>query len=378
MNQEYIVFYVSSHGFGHLTRSLAVIEHILLNTLYNIYLCSNTKQIEFAKIYLENFDNRVKYSVKQTDIGLINKENSLDVDKIQTEQGVKKLLLHYTEMVRDEINNLGNYSVKLIISDITALAYLVGEQLSEKVIGIGNFLWGDQYLSVGLSSDVIKELNKIYNKGTYFIKYDLSLKFNGVPSNRVFESDYLLSRPIEQSRVEEVKKRCYELYKEKTNSCNKAEILYLSLGKSAKLPPIIISNFEGVVVYTEGVNIDTNHSIHEKIAFIELPNEIKDSQSYIAASDMVVVKAGWSTTAESLVAHTRLALIERPGVDDDMNTIHTLKDRRLAISITNRELVHLDYSRVKAKAEKEIDLEMLNKVQNDTKKVSEKILEFIL
>ena len=77
-----IAFYISSHGFGHLTRCLGHIEKYLLETNYNIYIVCGEKQIEFAKKYLNKYSvNRTSFKSMVTDIGLINKENSLEVDK---------------------------------------------------------------------------------------------------------------------------------------------------------------------------------------------------------------------------------------------------------------------------------------------------------
>lgn len=377
MTDHYIAFYVSSHGFGHLTRSLALIEHILSNTKYKIYLCSNFKQIEFGKIYLNEYEGRVMYSIKETDVGLVNKNQSLDVDKVQTEKELRRLLNSYKDTVEEEVKNLSNYEIQLIVSDISALAFLIGEQMSIKVIGIGNFNWIDQYISIGLKADIIEELKNIYKKGTYFIKYDLSLQFNGIQKDKILESDYLVSRPIKRDRVKEIITECQSLYTNKTNRTEKPEILYISLGKSAELPTMKISNFKGIVIYTDGVHISLEEN-DKDILLIKLPNEIKDSQSYLAASNLVIAKAGWSTTAESLIAHSMTALIMRPGVDDDMNTIQNLEQKRLAISITENDLIHLDYAYLKSKAYEEIDINRLNSINNDTEKVCNKIMEFIV
>ena len=49
---------------------------------YNIYIVCGEKQIEFAKKYLNKYSvNRTSFKSMVTDIGLINKENSLEVDK---------------------------------------------------------------------------------------------------------------------------------------------------------------------------------------------------------------------------------------------------------------------------------------------------------
>jgi len=76
-----IAFYISSHGFGHLTRCLAIAEVILNTTNHNIYIACDNKQNEFAKIYLKNYESRVIYNRVRTDVGLYNKQGSLEIDK---------------------------------------------------------------------------------------------------------------------------------------------------------------------------------------------------------------------------------------------------------------------------------------------------------
>ena len=77
----YIALYISSHGFGHMTRCLSLVENILKNTEYSIYIACGKKQNDFARIYLSKYKSRIIYKDLVTDIGLINKENTLEVDK---------------------------------------------------------------------------------------------------------------------------------------------------------------------------------------------------------------------------------------------------------------------------------------------------------
>ena len=54
-----IGLYKSSHGFGHLTRSLVIIKKLLEITDILIYIGSAAKQLEFAKSYLSEYNDRV-------------------------------------------------------------------------------------------------------------------------------------------------------------------------------------------------------------------------------------------------------------------------------------------------------------------------------
>ena len=80
MNKKCLAFYVSSHGFGHMTRCLAIMEELLETTDHLIYLASGAFQNSFARVYLARFGDRVTYRDIRTEVGLVNKDNSLQVD----------------------------------------------------------------------------------------------------------------------------------------------------------------------------------------------------------------------------------------------------------------------------------------------------------
>ena len=76
MNKKCLAFYVSSHGFGHMTRCLAIMEELLETTDHLIYLASGAYQNSFARTYLARFGDRVMYKDIRTEVGLVNKENT--------------------------------------------------------------------------------------------------------------------------------------------------------------------------------------------------------------------------------------------------------------------------------------------------------------
>lgn len=61
MDNRYLAFYASSHGFGHMTRCLAIIEELLETTDHRIYLASGAFQNSFARVYLARYGDRVTY-----------------------------------------------------------------------------------------------------------------------------------------------------------------------------------------------------------------------------------------------------------------------------------------------------------------------------
>lgn len=374
MNQNTIAYFASSHGFGHLTRSLALIEHMLKTTDYNFYLCSAPRHIEFAKIYLADYKDRVEYSEFLIDVGIINYPNSLKVDVEATNQAVFKLLDTYEPRAIEEAEKLSKAGVRLIINDISAFACLVAKKTGINIVSLGNFTWVDQYKCLGVDQKIIDRFMEMYSYCDHYIAYDLALNLIGAKEGTVYRSEYLTSRPLIPERIASIKKEYSDKYFEKFNK-KPESFLFVSVGRSADLPEVNISNFEGVVFYTHGIEFDPEK--YNNILFVLLPIEIKDSQSFVAASDLVIAKAGWTTAAEGVVAHAKTLLIERPGVDDDMSTINCLKAKSLAASLTTEEVIHLDYEKLYKRAITEIDLEKLNNVKNDTPELCERLLSYI-
>ena len=79
--------------------------------------------------------------------------------------------------------------------------------------------------------------------------------------------------------------------------------------------------FKGTIFTTSGIDIDYEGECN----VVNLPIDILDTQNYIAASDMVITKAGWSTIGEAVLGHTNLVLIERPSSNEDSFNIEKIK-----------------------------------------------------
>lgn len=374
MNSNTIAYYASSHGFGHLTRSLALIEYMLETTDYSFYLCSAPRHIEFAKIYLAEYGDRVEYSEFFIEVGIINYHNSLKVDVPATNEAVYQLLETYEPRANEEAEKLSKAGVRLIINDISAFACLVAKKTGINIVSLGNFTWVDQYKCLGVAQDIVDRFAEMYSYCNHYIAYDLALSLTGAPEGTVYRSEYLTSRPIDEDRIASIKKEFSEKYFEKFGK-QPENFLFVSVGQSADLPEVNIKNFEGVVFYTRGIEFDPEK--YENILFYLLPLEIKDSQSFVAASDLAIAKAGWTTAAEAVVGHAKILLMERPGVDDDMSTINCLKAKSLAASLTTDEVIDLDYKKLYDRAVSEIDLDKLAKVKNDVPELCEKLLSYM-
>lgn len=333
------MFYVSSHGFGHMTRNLAVMEEILEHTDNYIYLASGKLQNRFEKNYLNKYKHRLIFKDICTDIGLVNQQNTLMVNSKELEETLYDFIDTWEYIVVEEYHYLKNFDIRYVITDISPIGSLVGKQLKVKTIGISNFTWVEQYEFLGISDSIIKKFKDAYANLDTFIAYPLALPMNDL---KVSKSEIgFITRRIDLKRVNEIKEKY-------------GKSLFITCGKSANLKSISIQNYDGTIFTTSGITITGNSKV------VKLPINTLDTQNYIAASDIVISKAGWSTISEAVMAKQNLVLIEREDVLEDSHNIKQLKKQHLAISIKEDELRTIDIESIKMQCEKNIIF-----IQND-------------
>jgi len=352
----YIALYISSHGFGHMTRCLGIMKNILHTSDYNLYVVCGKIQNDFARIYLAKYKDRIIYKDLVTDIGLVNKENSLEVDKLLLQQQLLEFTSLWEDVVNDECDFLEKLNIKCIVSDISPIGTLVGNKLQLPVVLITNFTWVEQYEYIGIDESIIDKYRQAYSYVTKFIKYDLCLPINSVNCQEVYEAGFTC-RDIALDKVEKIKQQY-------------GKSIMVTCGKSANLNTINIKNFKGTIFTTSGIDI----TCEENCNIVNLPINILDTQNYIAASSMVITKAGWGTIWEAVLGHTNLVLIERPSAKEDSFNIEKIKENKLGISISEKDLFTIDIQSLENKLKNNIDYEKLNTYKNDVHKIVKLIL----
>lgn len=349
---KYLVFYASNHGFGHLTRTIAIIEKILKISDYNISLVSGKSQIDFAKLYLADYLNRIEFRVVNTDIGLVCNWNSLGVNREETLKGIDNYLGSLDGILQSEIEHYKDMDIHRIIVDISILGIYLGKALNIPSTLITNFTWCQQYEYLEFPQGIIDKYKNTYKMADSIIEYDLSLGLGEYGDN--ITPTGLLAREIDENRVEELKEKY-------------GKILMISCGKSATLDNIHIRNFDGTIIKTRGIEVTSTSPV------IELDLNILDTQNYVAASEAIIAKAGWGTLGEGMVGHTPMILMERP-VREDSEMIETLKSRRLAVSINPRDMHDIDYLDLKKRIDEDIDRSALNRIENKVEEVARLII----
>ncbi len=323
MNNPYLAFYTSSHGFGHMTRCLAIIEELLETTDHLIYLASGAYQNSFARVYLARFGDRVTYRDIRTEVGLVNKDNSLQVDIPRLEHELIDFIAGWDTAVATEVAILRDLPITCVFSDISVIGIQVGEQLGVRNIGIANFTWCEQYEFLGLSDTIIDRFREVYAKLDLLIEYDLMLPAPKLPVPR--KQIGFICRRFDPDRIAAIKAQY-------------GPSIFITCGKSASLMNIQVDNYEGTIFATSGINITAT----KNATVVQLPIETFDTHNYLATSDIVIAKAGWGTISEALLSKRNLVLIDREGVLEDTENIEELNRRGVAVLIKESDLARID------------------------------------
>ena len=309
-----IAFFISDHGFGHASRNIPIIRYILEATKdIRIIIRTGKNQGQFIRDLVGDFNGRVTYFFEPMDVGLVLKENSLDVDSEKLEEKVQDYINSFEEKVSKENEFLHYNNVNLIVSDIVPWVFKCSKKLNIPSILISNFTWVEIYKE-HLSKEICDKYIECYKLADKALFYELYMEeMKNYIEN--YEEVSLCSREFDLEKVDKIKKNF------------ERPIVYISVGRSVDLQKEInVSNLEYDFIVTDGIKLKGHNAYY-------LPKETPNTQDYLMASDFVITKAGWGTVSEALLAKKKIALLTRDNVAEDRNTIFMLKDKKLAIEV---------------------------------------------
>lgn len=311
-----IAFYISDHGFGHASRNVPIIRYILeAKNDIKIHIITGVRQGEFIKESLGNIRNysNINFRLINTDLGLILKDNSLDIDEKKLNEEIIKYLNSWDNRIELEKEFLIDKRIELIVSDIVPWIFKCSERLKIRSVLISNFTWADIYKE-HLEEKICDEFRICYKLASKVFLYNFYMD-----SMKEYIKEY-----------EEVGFVCREFNLNKVNiTKNKYEkpLIFVSVGRSVDLnSEIDVRDLKYKFIATEGIRLTGDNVIY-------LPKETNNTQDYIKASDYVITKAGWGTIAECLIGNKKIAVLSRDNVAEDRWTIDQLIQKRLAIKV---------------------------------------------
>lgn len=347
-----IAYFVTDSGFGHITRTAAIITKILDNSDYNVMVISDRAQNNHARISLLKYEKRVSFAVAKTDAKSVFCKNSLKVDVEATTIDVRKYIEELDDNVEDLYTLLKGLNICAVVTDISVLGIMIAKKLRVKVIGISNYTWYNRFKSFGLDEDILEFYQSCYDKLDILLRFQFSDDMSGISAP--IEDIGLVCREVDEMSSGDYKQKYWPA-------------VYLSIGQVEKKKEVFDVDFPQGTIFATGA-IEIKGITH----LLKLPQRVSHTQDYIAASSLALIKGGWSSVTECLILGVPFGILEQDDTEDE-ELVNKLFDQNLAFKTTEDELRNFSIKDLNIKA---ASLER-KKFPNDGDKISKRIIELV-
>lgn len=295
-----LLFYVSGHGFGHATRSAALIAALrrISPDPLRIHVRGGAPRWIF-----EDRDFRVDCSTAAIDPGMIQR-NAFDVDLAATIQAHEEFADSWEMCLRQEAELLERIAPRVVVADIPPLAFGAAAAAGIPAVGVSNFSW--DWILAGYADreprlrPVIRRYAEAYRKAECVFRLPMHGDLGAFP---VIVDVPLLTRRSRLPRGE-VRSRLGIAEDERL------PVVLVSFGgfDSGPLSAFEAPEMEGYLFFAfsekpEGFQGDWRR--------LPTPSEIPHEE-LVAACDALIGKPGYSTAAEVIAERTRFLYLSRP------------------------------------------------------------------
>ena len=363
-----IVYYITGHGLGHATRSLEIINAIILSTSSNssnfntnssssssINTNSNSNNSQYKlyivtaidkSFFIKSLSNDYNISIDKINEILVFDSRTLDSGAIQSDAlTVNKhetlktyhdnIHLNHTTLIEFETKWLINNKIELALIDATPLAVKASSINNIKTILLTNFTWDFIYSEMikndsGLEeiySDMIKEVSQDYSYCTSYIQYPGICPIINIPSTNCIEGP-LVSRTSKKTRD--------DMRKQYNISADKKVLLIGFGGHNFNFKNITNDSYlsESWICIVLGSNDMTNT---EKFISVSYDCYVPD---LLIMVDCVIGKVGYGFVSECLSAGCPLIYISRSNWSEENYLIQLLQTYNAGFEMTYNDFIN--------------------------------------
>ena len=327
---------------GHATRSIAIIRE-----LQNFGIDITVRNFN-CKEFIRKSIPGINLISSKTDVGLVVKNDGVSIDKDKSKHEMNNWIKSLDENARIEKDRIIEIKPDLIISDISAMPFLVAKTLNIPSIAISNFSWYDT--SNFLDETVLETLNQAYDCAS------IALKLPFGTTMQHFKNLYevgIVARKTEREK---------EKIKKEIGIKDSESVVLFAMGNTSN--EIICNN-------DKNVKILTMNSLIKNSNVINLSNWT-EGQELVSISDLVICKSGYGLISECLTNGVPFFYVtDKNRVELNMIS-DELSKMKLKNEITTDQINNLQLNQEYLNA-----LPKFTKKSIDTPLVSQKILEFL-
>jgi len=300
-----ISFYVSDHGYGHATRSIALARALAAAGNGGVSLeMVNHHAAGLLRRSLATLDG-VTVVDRKTDVGFVCREDRLAFDKGRTALNVWSWISGWKRFVAEEVERLRDRPPDLVLTDVAPEPLLVAEKLGARSVVLSNFTWVDQYQD-HLRPDMVAPIRGSYALASRGYAYAMRTALAGV---RNIVGAGLVTREPRRAR---------ELVRRALGIGPGERLVHFGLGWSADAAAL------GAEIDAAGVPLGTRLLVSSNLAalvasagaggrLVAIPEDDTEAHESIAACDLVIAKAGYGTVSEAIAGRVPILAVPVEG-----------------------------------------------------------------
>ena len=283
-----ILYYVTDHGLGHASRTVAIIRELKKEKI-EIIIRSNDP-FGFFKKSLPG----IKIISGQTDFHpVMSKKNGMIFNESKTRTNLSNWISQMPALIRKESTIIKKIKPHIIISDISFMPILASSKNKIKSLLVSSFVWNE---SLKIPNNMRYYIKNSYKNADIILRLSLGtpVNFQNVHKMGVVARHSTLSR-------KQIRKKLGIKYNEK--------LVLVSLSGKEKIQ----------LKHSENIKI-LDVSDYSTIKKNNTKNLI-EGQNLITAADLVICKCGYGFVSECLTSKTKFLYILEPK-HTEANSIH--------------------------------------------------------
>lgn len=333
-----IGYYISDYGYGHATRSIALIRTLLLYSpwRYRLMICSGKTlpfiQASLAEYSAEYSPERLEFRSCSSDLGYVlgRGTGSVEPDQERFKLGYEQYMAGFSAEIRREADFMMSERLDMVISDISPIPIAAAAIAGVKSVGISNFTWHTAY-GAFLQQEQLAPLHQAYEQLNYFLPLagsDLGERKWTTGSEP--ETGFYCRTP----QAAEVQRIVQEL-----NPDGSKTIIYFALGMGMETEALdslsLWNDHSCVFIVSENMQVSGPN-------IAQIPQGYTESQNYAAAADLIISKPGWGVVGEAVTLGKPLIVLVRSSMTEDRNTLQALQGKHPHMLVTWQALRELD------------------------------------
>ncbi|WCT56413.1 glycosyltransferase [Paenibacillus kyungheensis] len=311
-----ICYYISDYGYGHATRSIAIIRTILERhqdaPIRLIVNCGKALPFLIDSLQSQMMpaisqDHHIEFRSIFSDTGYVLHNDSIAADIQGLRQQYNLDMSLFEERITQEQQFLENVQAQLVISDISPIPFVAAQRTGVESLGISNFTWYTAYQDMLDKSD-LNQLREAYAQMDHFISLAGCAEPQWGRKCRI-DTGFFCRQPDLQE-VERIRTAL--------DPTGKRKIIFFGLGRSIQVDHWstmeLWDSEDCVFIVSSNMDID-----HPNV--VQIPDQYTESQNYVAAANLVITKPGWGTVCEAIELAKPLILLNRSHFYEDRHTI---------------------------------------------------------